>query len=111
LEDRAGEVTREKKALETVQEPDLRLQQMKEATKRLISNETSKDRSIRLKDAAIRSEIFTFSLRQIAMFAQNLVIQTSVPKSTYQIVDFRATCLKNYRQTMFLCCAIAAKHT
>jgi hypothetical protein len=32
-----------------------KLQQMKEATKRLISNETSKDRSIRLKDAATRS--------------------------------------------------------
>jgi hypothetical protein len=36
---------------ETVQECDLRLQQMKEATK-LISNKTSQDRSIRLKDAA-----------------------------------------------------------
>jgi hypothetical protein len=30
---------------------DLRLQQIKEPTKRLISNETSQDRSIRLNDA------------------------------------------------------------
>jgi hypothetical protein len=36
-------------------ERDLRLQQMKEAMKRLISNKLSQDRSIRLKDAANRS--------------------------------------------------------
>jgi hypothetical protein len=39
--------SREKrKALETVQERNLRFQQIKEVTKRLISNETSQDRSI-----------------------------------------------------------------
>jgi hypothetical protein len=43
-----------RKALETFQKRDLRLQQMKEATKGLISNETSQDRSIWLKDAAIQ---------------------------------------------------------
>jgi hypothetical protein len=36
-------------------------------------------------------EIFTFSLRQFVKFAQNVVIQTSVPNWTYQIVDIRAT--------------------
>jgi hypothetical protein len=51
LEDRAVRLeklkkSREKrKALKSVQEHDLGLQQMKEATKRLISNETSQDRS------------------------------------------------------------------
>jgi hypothetical protein len=40
--------------LKKLQERDLRLQQMKETTKRLISNETSQDRSIKFKDAANR---------------------------------------------------------
>jgi hypothetical protein len=50
------QMTREKrKALETDKERDLGLQQMTDATKHLISNETSRDISIRLKDAANRS--------------------------------------------------------
>jgi hypothetical protein len=45
----------QRKALKTVQERDLRLKQIKEATKWLISNETSQYRSIdRMKDAANR---------------------------------------------------------
>jgi hypothetical protein len=48
-------IREKRKTLETAQERGLRLHQMKEATKCLISNETSQKRSIRLEDAANRS--------------------------------------------------------
>jgi hypothetical protein len=58
LEDLAAQIEKlkklreKRKALETVQKRDLILQQIKKATKRLISNETSQEISLRLNDFA-----------------------------------------------------------
>jgi hypothetical protein len=57
---------------------------MKEATKRVISNETSQDRSIRLKDAATRSaaKISNETLQQRSIRLKNATKCCAVKKSS-----------------------------